>query len=701
MIIGAGNVVNPEQGTADFSIGFSDTIENVLDQQVSDLFINSLPGSFFVMDENRRFIRWNKKHQEILGFSPKELLSMDAIKIIVEEERDSILKKIKEGFLKDSSSIETKIQTKSGQKIPYYLTGNLIKIGQQRYLLGFGIEITQLKEAQEEIRRRNEELESIVSVSRAMRATSSLKEFYETVLKQISNLFNADGTAICLHDIINNEDTIELGCCAWSHWTGENINNNPDLIDFETPYQVNLPIPDEEPGIVWKSILRLPLVVNNQLLGALWVGRQTSIDVTELQLLQAICDMAANAIHRQLLFEDLQVQLKTLHKTRAQLVQSEKLAAIGELVAGVAHEINNPLTSILLYARMMQQNSDGEMDQNVDIIVKESQRAAKIVRGLLDFSRQYPSEKRPVNVNEIINASLNILSFELSSHHVSCNLDFASPLPVVLADPIQLQQVFINIINNAWQATSMLEKPGVLTISTYTAPAICIEKNNPSPNALHIVFSNSGPAIDPENLSRIFDPFFTTKTDGKGTGLGLAISHGIIGEHGGHIWAENISDGVSFHIELPASSLPFESEEITPSIIKKEDNAQDVKRASILVIDDETVILDIISRLLRKSGYNVDTSTDGNDAFILLKHKRYDVIICDIRMPGLNGPEFYARVQQTYPALIKHIIFTTGDLISSNINSFLEKTGVAFLAKPFELEQLIKLVNAILDFENE
>ena len=674
-------------------------VDSLLEKHFPREIIKNFPGLFYLIDEKRRFLRWNLNEEKITGYSSEELYGMDALLTITEEDRDVLIGKIKEAFEQGNASVEVKLVTKGGKKTPFFLSGSHFEIQGLSFILGVGLETSKLKVAEEEVCRRKEELEAIVSVSQAMRVTNNLAEFYQVILKQVSDLLEAGGAALALFDPVNQQSIVELGYRDWIDWKGRYFSPRKERIGqiFLIQDSSNLP---EGFSFEWfhslTSVAVIPLIVKNNLLGSIWVGRTVPITQTDLRLLNAIGDMAANAIHRQQLFEDLEIQLDRINKTKAVLIQNEKLAAIGELVAGVAHELNNPLTSIILYSRTIQQhNSDSSFNRDLDVIVRESQRAAKIVRGLLDFSRQYSGEKKPLLINDVLNASLGILSYELNVHDIYRELSLDPNLPFVLGDAVQLQQVFINLINNAIQAISAKHQSGFLRISANLMPSkYLIEGQSPS-NVICIVFQNDGPEIASDILPRIFDPFFTTKPEGIGTGLGLSICHGIITEHAGHIWAENNPEGgVSFFIELPViSSLKPEEQEIkTVQALPVELT----KRANILVIDDEPGILEIIGRLLKRNGYDVDTINDGKKAFVLLDQKEYDLILCDIRMPEMSGPELFMQLQEKYPGMARRIVFTTGDLISPSVRQFFEKSGVSYLSKPFEVDQLIKCVQTAL-----
>jgi PAS domain S-box-containing protein len=229
-------------------------------------------------------------------------------------------------------------------------------------------------------------------------------------------------------------------------------------------------------------------------------------------------------------------------KMQEQLMVTDRLASIGELVSGVAHEINNPLTGVIGFSEMlMEKETPDDVKEDLEIINREAKRTANIVRNLLTFARRHPEEKQSVNINEIIQEVLNLRAYAQKVHNIDVRTHFAKNLPQITANSFQLKQVFINLIINAEYFMTEAHGEGTLTITTER-----IRKN------IRVSFADDGPGITEENLNRLFNPFFTTKEVGKGTGLGLSICHGIVTGHGGKIYAESeLGKGATFIVELP------------------------------------------------------------------------------------------------------------------------------------------------------
>jgi len=309
--------------------------------------------------------------------------------------------------------------------------------------------------------------------------------------------------------------------------------------------------------------LFIPLTVREELIGILILGPKLSeapYSPDEQLALTTLASQTAVAIQNAWLYSDLEATVEELKQMQAQLVPTEKLSALGEMIAGVAHEINNPLTAVIGYSQLLQAMDLGsQVREDLGQILEAGLRVKRIVANLLEFSRQYAPHKEYLDVNEVLSSSLELRAHDLITSGVRIETDMASGLPRTMADRHQLQQVFVNIINNAQQAMAEKGGPGLLTVSTRPGEN----------NTILISFQDTGPGIPPEIMGRIFDPFFTTKEMGKGTGLGLSVSYGIVQEHQGRIWAQSPApggtdggeQGTTFFIQLPVrDSAPADTQ---------------------------------------------------------------------------------------------------------------------------------------------
>ncbi len=374
-----------------------------------------------------------------------------------------------------------------------------------------------------------------------------------------------------------------------------------------------------------------------------------------------------------------------------QLIQSEKLSAIGELIAGVAHELNNPLTGVMGYSQLLQlrRDLDERAKDNLAKINNLALRCQKIVQNLLSFARKQKPERSLCNINEVLERTIELRSYELQVNNIEIVRDLDRHLPRTIADSHQLQQVFLNVVTNAEQAMLEAHGKGRLAIRTRGGNGTII-----------VEIADDGPGIPETHLTRIFDPFFTTKEVGKGTGLGLSLSYGMIKEHGGNIYARSkLGEGSTFVIEIPViTRLGGVEASVTPELVPPAlqfENA--VRDKQILVVDDEKYILDFFVEVFRMYPMRVDTAGDGRAAMEKMRVTDYDLIITDFRMPQMSGKELFAWVKENRPPLTQRIIFVTGDTVSPETRSFFEESGHRYLAKPFKIEEVKDVILRTLE----
>lgn len=368
-------------------------------------------------------------------------------------------------------------------------------------------------------------------------------------------------------------------------------------------------------------------------------------------------------------------------RIQERLRETSQLVAVGELAAGVAHELNNPLTAVLGFAQLVMKRElpDG-VAQDVEKIYSEAQRAAKIVHNLLSFARRHEPEKRCVNIRDILDLTLNLRAYDLNVNNIEVKTHYDPELPSLMADEHQLVQVFLNIVTNAEQAMRDIAGGGALTVEARKVG-----------DKVQVSFADDGPGIPAEYLSRVFDPFFTTKEVGKGTGLGLSMCYGMVRAHDGEIWAESVEgEGSIIYIELPVTECIAEKSE------PMEYKPPHVKGKRILVIDDEFLITDLLSKALPKTGYAVDVTGDGEEAWHAIVKKPYDCIVMDLKMPGINGRQLYKRVESWDKSVAKKVVFITGDTLSPDTREFLEATGNYWVGKPFTLDEMDRRIRACM-----
>lgn len=364
-----------------------------------------------------------------------------------------------------------------------------------------------------------------------------------------------------------------------------------------------------------------------------------------------------------------------------QLIQSEKLSAIGQLVAGVAHELNNPLTSVSGYAQLLLRDKRIVAEPRLDIeqIHAQAERAGKIVQNLLIFAREHKPERSPVSVNDALRSALALQNYQLKVDNIGVALELDPELPVTTADSHQLQQVFLNLITNARHA--MAEKGGRGMLTLRSSPVL-----DERGESIRVEIGDTGVGIPERDLQKIFNPFFTTKPIGQGTGLGLSICFGIVKEHEGQIWAESqLGVGTRVYVSLPVRSLPVAAgQQAPPDVV----GAAPALALHVLVVDDEEPVVRLIARLLQDIGHQATVVTSGEAALEAMGREPFDLVLCDVKMPGLNGFELASAIRERDPALAERVIFITGDTLSPATRTQIERSGNLFLPKPFSIDQL-------------
>ena len=407
-----------------------------------------------------------------------------------------------------------------------------------------------------------------------------------------------------------------------------------------------------------------------------------------------------------------------LATTKQQLVQREKLAAVGQLVSGVAHELNNPLQGVLGYAELMLATKPSALEtEELRAIRDNANRAAGIVRNLLTFAGRTTSARGWEQINRVVRDAIAAREPHLLRERIDLRFDAADRLPLVYVDAARLEDVIINLIHNAEAAIAARREgkshrravpesaPGEIRVVT---------RLQTEPERIFVDVADNGSGLEEDDLTRIFDPFFTTRETGQGTGLGLSVCYGIVREHGGHITARNAAvGGAVFTIELPvmAESLVVASAAgmVAPPVETRRPPAApasaapareaepDVtaRRRKTLVVDDEESNAALVRRVLAGAGYDVESTTLSRRALVMMERTAYDAVICDVKMPELSGQELYGRVCQIRPEMARKFIFITGDIDGEDTRQFLEETRCSYFMKPFNLERLTAAVDML------
>jgi signal transduction histidine kinase/ActR/RegA family two-component response regulator len=415
----------------------------------------------------------------------------------------------------------------------------------------------------------------------------------------------------------------------------------------------------------------------DRIVGAISLGRQVPEPFTadEVRLLEVTADQIGVAIENARLHAETRRQLDELRRAQAQLIHAEKLAAVGQLAAGVAHEINSPLTTILGEAQLLAMSPIGEQIRDrLRLIAQEGGRAARLIQNLLLFARQYPPERTLCHLRDQVTRILDLKAHQFHLDSIRVITEF-EPCPAVWADENQIQQVLLNLIQNAHQAMAA-GQGGVLGVRV-----------RPVPNGVRVEVADDGPGIPLGDLERVFEPFYTTKPAGEGSGLGLSVSLGIVSEHGGRLWAENRPEGGAvFYLELPIGS----ARAAAPAPAK---GPLPTRPLRALLVEDEQQIADVLSNLLRSLGHTADVAHGPSDGLVRTTETAYDVAFVDLGMPGRNGRIFWEKLKASGSPLAGRTVFMTGNPRSLEARE-VEAAGALVLAKPFTVQELAAVLRA-------
>ena len=370
---------------------------------------------------------------------------------------------------------------------------------------------------------------------------------------------------------------------------------------------------------------------------------------------------------------------------RRQMVHLEKMAAIGRLVSGVAHELNNPLAGILGYAQLVSQSElDPQTQRMVEVILSQAERAGKIVQSFLSLAAKTEPKRVAFDLNDTVRNVIQLREYQESVDNISVTTDLGEDLPFAWGDPHQMEQVVLNLIVNAEDALGDAHnRPGSIHVRTF------VESGR-----IQMTVADNGGGIHARDMARIFDPFFTTKAKNRGTGLGLSICAEIVKDHGGELYAwSRYGSGSTFTLELPIRPQ-IEPEQAQPN---RASQGQSLRGKQVLVIDDEVQITELIFDVLAHQGVRVDLANTGVEALDQIKKKDYDVIICDQRMPGVSGQRLYRLVESLNPELKHRFLFVTGDVVNAQTKRFFEQAGVQYIRKPFRIHELLESIEGLLN----
>jgi two-component system NtrC family sensor kinase len=532
----------------------------------------------------------------------------------------------------------------------------------------------------------------------AVIATQSfdLDEILNLTLRQVISLLGAETGSIYLADA---DDTTFRRRASWGQRSSDRDRFSEvqfpggfgDLVTrsrtevITTEYLPHLPpqVADFIRADGFGSWIWVLMWSKDKSIGLIGIGSRKHREYTsnDENLLVAIGRQLATTIEKVRLYEETCRAYEDLRKAQEQLLQSEKMSAVGQLISGVAHELNNPLTAILGYAQLLE--SEGLSEKAADFVAKlfrQAQRTHRVVQNLLSFARQRKPQKQQVDICKVLEETLALRDYDLKVNNISLQREIAPAIPAVTADPHQLEQVFLNIINNAVDAMLEAGRGGSLKVSVRATDG-----------QVHAEFQDSGPGIKEPN--RIFEPFYTTKSVGKGTGLGLSICYGIVQEHGGNIWARNQPEGGAvIEVRLPSAGQHVVAEEapVGPRRVT-------AIQGKILLVENEEAVLEFERDVLSGAGAEVLTCLDTEAMKSLLQSQSFDAVIIDGKLPG-NGSlvDTHRWISENRSGLEKHLLVTFSSVAEPEVRNFLQEKNVPYLVKPFEVADLISHARRLL-----
>ncbi|MBI3805160.1 MAG: GAF domain-containing protein [Nitrospirae bacterium] len=547
--------------------------------------------------------------------------------------------------------------------------------------------------------RREKEALALFHLSQAATSSLSIDAVVKIILNHVAEITDSEAIWIMLYN-----PTQRLLEMVAARGLSEQVPLNALILRpgqgilgevFQREKPIVVPDMGKDPRLVYRdeaalcgitSLIGIPLMVKGKAIGVLSLFSPRSVEAGQihqerLDFLTTVASQVAIAIDNAKLYQDLEQKVTELRRLQGQLIQTEKLSAIGELVSGVAHEINNPLTSVIGFTQLLLETTTNPRDRDfLEKIFSEAMSCSEIIRNLLTFARRHPAEKSFNNVNDLLRRALELKLYQLETDGIEVVERLSDAIPPAWVDPHQMQQVFFNIIHNAHQA--LLEKKKL------SAGPLCLTLSSTLSNGnVSVSFHDTGTGILPEVLPKIFEPFFSTKEVGVGTGLGLSISYGIVKEHGGEILIENLyGQGVTFIVTFPLN----EPEEGKKSGRSDRPGAYVGKK--ILIVDDTESVLEMCSYLLRAEGFHVDAVGSGQAALEHLRLGRYDLVLINAGLPGLPGPLFHDLILKEHPAVAERLLFLYEEGIDPEARRLLEERNQTLLAKPFGMIALKEAV---------
>jgi len=690
---------SPQKGTMH-------VVRDVTDRRSAEekyrLLFEQVQEGVYVANPTGRLLDCNDAFVHMLGYSNREellVLNLDTEICVDPKERDSFRREIAtHNYVRN---FEVSLRRKDGTILlavessfaKRNTTGNV-----ERYQ-GFVLDMTEKRRAEDEMRRRNRELNALNAMAVVAAQSFDLDEILNLTLRQVVTLFGAESGTVYLSDT---DATTYRQRAAWGPRSRDKMRTAEICLsegfgDLVMRSRTEVITAEYLPHLPPKVAEFLRSDADRSWIWVLFWGKDSPVGIMGLcsqlgheyssndeNLLVAISRQLATTIEKVRLYEETCRAYEDLRKTQEQLLQSEKMSAVGQLIAGVAHELNNPLTAILGYAQLLEAEGLNTRAQDyVSKLFKQAQRTHRVVQNLLSFARQRKPQRDEVDIRKVLDETLALRDYDLKINNIRVERDLPSGPALVVADPHQIEQVFLNIINNSVDAILETGRSGKLKIRIACQGGhVCTQ------------FTDDGAGIkDPK---RIFDPFYTTKSIGKGTGLGLSICYGIVKEHGGDITANHAPEGGAvIEVRLPAVATGA----IEPEAFKPAPRLHEgALHGRVLLVEEEEAVLEFERDVLAGAGATVVTARTSQDVKTRLLSEPCDAVIMNGNMPGhWSAKEAYQWLKENCPGMEAHVLFTFSNGVDpGDGRAFLQDNNVACLAKPFEVAELIAQARRLL-----
>jgi PAS domain S-box-containing protein len=678
-------------------------VRDITDGRIAEekyrMLFEQVQEGVFVATPEGKLLDCNDAFVRMLGHSSREelmALNVDSELYASSEQRETFRREVElHNFVRN---FEVTLKRKDGALLTAVESSfaSRDKNGKIDRYQGFLLDVTEKKRAEDEIRRRNRELNALNAMAVIATQSFDLDEILNLTLRQVVSLLGAETGSIYLCD--TDEATFRRRA-GWGQRSLDRarlseikfVDGFGDLVTRSRTEVLTAEYLPHVPSQVAEFIradglsswIWVLLWGKDNPIGIMGISSRDSREYTgnDENLLVAIGRQLATTMEKVRLYEETCRAYDDLRRTQEQLLQSEKMSAVGQLISGVAHELNNPLTAILGYAQLLE--TEGLSDRATDFVsklFKQAQRTHRVVQSLLSFARQRKPHKQQVDLCKVLDETLALRDYDMKVSNIKLERVAEESLPGVTGDPHQLEQVFLNIINNAVDAMLERGQGGILKVRIYAEDG-----------QVHAQFQDSGPGL--KEPKRIFEPFYTTKSVGKGTGLGLSICYGIVKEHGGDISAHNAAEGGAV-IDV---CLPSTGRAAAADCGMHGPRRETALEGRILLVEDEEAVLEFERDVLAGAGAQVTTSMNGQQVKTLVGEQSFDALIVNGRMSGgWSAPEVYRWICETHPGTEKHLLFTFSSVVEPEMRTFLQENGVPYLVKPFEVGDLIAQARRLL-----